>query len=55
MKFFADKLKNLFGLRNSLSEEVFEDFTDLLVEGDFGASGAFKLPTGSRSLVEKKR
>ncbi|MCL2319700.1 MAG: signal recognition particle-docking protein FtsY [Treponema sp.] len=43
MSSFADKLKSFFGLRPSLSDEVFEDLTDLLVEGDFGAAGAMKL------------
>jgi fused signal recognition particle receptor len=43
MDFFADKIKKFFGARQGLSEEVFEDLADLLVEGDFGARGAFAL------------
>ena len=43
MNSFADKLKNFFGIGRSLSEEVFEELTDLLVEGDFGAAGAYAL------------
>ena len=43
MSSFAEKIKNFFGIRPSLSEEVFDDLTDLLVEGDFGAAEAYKL------------
>jgi fused signal recognition particle receptor len=43
MNFFADKIKSFFGKRQGLSEEVFEDLADLLVEGDFGAKGALAL------------
>jgi fused signal recognition particle receptor len=43
MNLFADKIKKFFGMRQSLSEEVFEDLADLLVEGDFGAKGAMAL------------
>jgi len=43
MNFFADKIKKFFGMRQGLSEEVFDDLADLLVEGDFGAKGAFAL------------
>ena len=43
MSSFTDKLKSFFGFNRSLTEEVFEDLTDLLVEGDFGPAGAYKL------------
>jgi len=43
MNSFADKIKNFFGRRQSLQAEVFEDLADLLVEGDFGAKGAWAL------------
>jgi len=43
LNIFANKLKNLFGIGRGLSGELFDDLTDLLVEGDFGAAGAFKL------------
>ena len=43
MSSFADKIKSFFGRQQKLSEEVFEDLTDLLVEGDFGAQDAYKL------------
>ena len=40
---FAQKLKNFFKGGSGLSEELFEDLTDLLVEGDFGPAGAYRL------------
>ena len=43
MNVFADKLKSFFGIGRSLSEDVLDDLTDLLVEGDFGAAGAYAL------------
>ena len=43
MNSFGNKLKNFFGSRRSLGSEEFDDLTDLLVEGDFGAAGAYKL------------
>jgi len=53
MNSFAEKLKGFFGIRPSLSEDVFEDLTDLLVEGDFGAAGAFKLAEKLKELCKK--
>jgi fused signal recognition particle receptor len=55
MNSFAAKLKNFFGIRQNLSEEVFEDLTDLLVEGDFGAAGAYKLAEQLRELCKKEK
>ncbi|MEN6499739.1 MAG: signal recognition particle-docking protein FtsY [Rectinema sp.] len=39
---FSERIKTLFH-RNQLSDEVFEDLADLLIEGDIGASLAFEL------------
>ncbi|MCL2093980.1 MAG: signal recognition particle-docking protein FtsY [Treponema sp.] len=52
---FAAKLKNFFGLRPQLSDELFDDLSDLLVEGDFGAAGAYALSESLRTLCEKER
>jgi len=52
MNSFAARIKGLFRLGQSLSEEVFGELTDLLVEGDFGAAGAYKL---AENLKEKCR
>ncbi len=39
---FAEKLKRLIGLGPKISDDFFDELADLLVEGDFGASEAFK-------------
>jgi len=52
MKAFAEKLKSFFGLSGGLSEEAFEDLIDLLVEGDYGAAGAFKLAEKLKSACK---
>ena len=54
MKAFSDKLKSFFGLSRVLSEEDLDDLTDLLVEGDFGAAGAFKLAEKLRDTCRKE-
>jgi fused signal recognition particle receptor len=55
MNSFAEKLKNFFKPGKALSEEVFEDLTDLLVEGDFGASGAYDVADKLRDLCRKEK
>jgi len=55
MNSFADKIKNFFGRRQSLSEEVFEDLADLLVEGDFGAKGAWALTEKLKEVCGKEK
>ena len=54
MSSFAEKLKYFFGIRPTLSEEVFDELTDLLVEGDFGAFGASKLADRLREHCKKE-
>jgi fused signal recognition particle receptor len=39
---FKDKLKRFFGLKAILDDDFFDDLSELLVEGDFGAAMAFK-------------
>jgi fused signal recognition particle receptor len=41
-KGFAGRIRDFFGHNKRLKEELYEDLADLLVEGDFGAAGAFK-------------
>jgi fused signal recognition particle receptor len=41
-KGFAGRIRDFFGLNKQLQGECYEDLADLLVEGDFGAAGAFK-------------
>jgi fused signal recognition particle receptor len=49
---FGDKIKNFFG-HKALDDEVFEDLTDLLVEGDFGAAEAYKLSDELQTRCKK--
>jgi fused signal recognition particle receptor len=39
---FGERLKNFFLGASSLSDELFDDLCDILIEGDFGASQAYK-------------
>ena len=55
MNAFAEKLKNFFGIGRSLSKEVFEDLTDLLVEGDFGAGAAYALAEKLEAACKKEK
>ena len=55
MNSFSDKLKNFFGKKKNLSEEVFDDLTDLLVEGDFGAEGAYILTEKLKEVCKREK
>jgi len=39
---FSEKIKNFFRGKPAINEELFDDLCDLLIEGDFGASQAYK-------------
>ena len=39
---FTDKIKGFFSGKSALSDDLFDDLCDLLVEGDFGAAQAYK-------------
>ncbi|MDR2418276.1 MAG: signal recognition particle-docking protein FtsY [Treponema sp.] len=52
---FAERLKNFFGIKKAISEELFEELTDLLIEGDFGAEGAYKIADKLRSVCRKEK
>ncbi|MDR2740424.1 MAG: signal recognition particle-docking protein FtsY [Treponema sp.] len=51
---FAGRLKNFFGLGKQVSEALFDDLSDLLVEGDFGAAYSFKTVDALRSICKKE-
>ncbi|MBO4404533.1 MAG: signal recognition particle-docking protein FtsY [Treponema sp.] len=52
---FAQKLKSLFGLYKSETDEFFDDLTDALVEGDMGAKTAFEVVSSlEKSCREEK-
>jgi fused signal recognition particle receptor len=55
MTAFAERLKNFFGFGKTLSEEVFEDLSDLLVEGDFGAAEAYKISDKLKEACKKEK
>ena len=40
---FGEKIKKFFSRSSYLSDELFDDFCDLLIEGDFGAAQAVKI------------
>ncbi|MDR1400681.1 MAG: signal recognition particle-docking protein FtsY [Treponema sp.] len=52
---FTERLKDFFGIKKALSEELFEELTDLLIEGDFGAEGAYKITGKLRSVCKKEK
>ena len=55
MTAFTQRLKNFFGFAKNLSEEVYEELTDLLVEGDFGAAEAYRLSEKLRDQCRKEK
>ncbi|MDR3138279.1 MAG: signal recognition particle-docking protein FtsY [Treponema sp.] len=55
MQGFAGRIRDFFGIRKSLSDELFDDLTDILVEGDFGAAGAYKIVEELRELCKKEK
>jgi fused signal recognition particle receptor len=55
MNAFAERIKNFFMPGKTLSEEVFEDLTDLLVEGDFGAAGAYRVTEKLKEICGKEK
>ena len=52
---FASRIKNFFGLQKTLSDDVFDDLCDLLVEGDYGAAGAYKLTESLRDACKRDK
>ncbi|GHV72375.1 signal recognition particle-docking protein FtsY [Spirochaetia bacterium] len=51
---FASRIKDFFSFKKPLSDELLEEFSDLLVEGDFGASAAFELSEKLRGQCRKE-
>jgi fused signal recognition particle receptor len=39
---FSEKIKNFFSGKSAINENLFDELCDLLIEGDFGASQAYK-------------
>lgn len=49
------KIKNLFRPKSKISDEFFDDLTDVLVEGDLGAKFAFELSEQLRDICAEKK
>ncbi|MDR0525508.1 MAG: signal recognition particle-docking protein FtsY [Spirochaetaceae bacterium] len=52
---FTERLKQFFGIRKAISDEFFDALTDLLVEGDFGPAGAYKMTENLREVCKKEK
>jgi fused signal recognition particle receptor len=52
---FADRIKKFFSGNAAISEELFDDLADLLVEGDFGAAEAYQTVETLRERCKKEK
>ncbi len=54
-KTFGEKLKSLFKKKSAISDDFFEELTDILVEGDIGAKSAFMLVDELEQVCTSKK
>ncbi|MDR1278691.1 MAG: signal recognition particle-docking protein FtsY [Treponema sp.] len=52
---FTGKIKSFFSRFQAASEDLFEELTDLLVEGDFGAAEAYQITEELREICKKEK
>ena len=52
---FGEKLKKFFFGKSSLNDDLYDDLCDLLIEGDFGASAAYKMVELLKEKVKKEK
>ncbi|MDR2375045.1 MAG: signal recognition particle-docking protein FtsY [Treponema sp.] len=52
---FAGRIRSFFGIHTAVSGELFDELADLLVEGDFGAAGAFRMADKLRDYAGKEK
>jgi len=52
---FSEKIKNFFSANPVISEELFEDLCDVLIEGDFGAAEAYKTTEKLKEICKKEK
>ena len=52
---FGEKIKNFFFGKTAVSEELYDDLCDLLIEGDFGAAQAYKMAELLKEKVIKEK
>ena len=50
---FAQRMRDLFGRRDKDDEELFDDLTDALIEGDVGAKAAVEIADELRVSCQK--
>jgi fused signal recognition particle receptor len=55
MSNFANRVRSFFSRGQALEDDFFDDLADLLVEGDFGASEAFKTVEDLRGICKKEK
>ena len=51
---FAGRIKEFFGLKSALSDDFYDELSDLLIEGDFGAAAAMKLVERLENTAKKE-
>jgi len=51
---FGERIKNFFKGKSAASDELYDDLCDLLIEGDFGASQAFKTVETLKNLCKRE-
>ena len=54
-KSFGDKFKSLFKKKSAISDEFYEELTDILVEGDIGAKTAFTIVDELEAICTQKK
>lgn len=54
-KSFGEKLKSLFSKGSKVSEDFYDDLTDILVEGDIGAKTAYQIVEELESICSKNK
>lgn len=52
---FTERIKQFFGFKKAISDDVFDDLADLLIEGDFGAAEAFNTVEKLQSICRKNK
>jgi fused signal recognition particle receptor len=52
---FGDAIRKFFGLAKNISDDFYDDLTDLLVEGDFGAAEAVKIADELKLAAKKEK
>ena len=54
-KSFGEKLKSLFKKKSAISDDFFEELTDILVEGDIGAKTAYLIVDELEKICASKK